>query len=122
MVDGWVEAGLIDAEPCGRVSLRVEVDEQGRTLRQRKSGGKIDGCRGLADAALLVNDRDDLTHYLVTDPQVECSTSNTLYSTHVDIYWLVPRATLSTTASSRSTFSGSLAYPPVPCGFPGWDR
>ena len=62
VVDRRVEAGLLDSKPGGRVPLRIEVDEQGRALREGEAGREVDGRRGLADAALLVDDRDDLAH------------------------------------------------------------
>src|SRR5437867_7171771 len=85
MVDRRVEASLVDSKPGGRVTLGIEVDEQGRALRQGKASGEVHGRRGLADPALLVDDRDDLAHQYAADQAPECSTCNNLYSTHVDI-------------------------------------
>src|SRR4029453_6880303 len=62
VVDRRVEAGLVDAKPGRRVALGIQVDEQGRALGEGKPSGEVDGCRGLADPALLVDDRDDLAH------------------------------------------------------------
>src|SRR5882724_11372665 len=89
VVDRGVEASLADTKPGGRVPLRIEVDEQGRALRQGKAGGEVHGRRSLADPALLVDDRDDLAHQCAAGHAPECSTCNTLYSTHVDI-WCPP--------------------------------
>ena len=58
MVDRRIKAGLVDTEPCGGVSLGIEIDEEGRVTRQGKPGREIDRGRRLADAALLVNDGD----------------------------------------------------------------
>jgi hypothetical protein len=44
--------------------LRVEVDEEGRATSQGESRGEVHGCRGLPDAALLVDDRE--RRYIVT--------------------------------------------------------
>src|SRR5262249_50950993 len=62
MVHRGVEVGFVDAESGGGVALRIQVDEQGRALREGKPGCEVDGSRGLADPALLVDDRDDLAH------------------------------------------------------------
>ena len=42
-----------------RVALRIEVDEQHAPLRRGEARREIDGGRRLADAALLVGDRED---------------------------------------------------------------
>ena len=46
------------------VGLRVEIDEQRLAAAHRQRGGKVHGCRGLADAAFLIGDGDD--HVLKT--------------------------------------------------------
>ena len=33
VIDGRMETALLDAQPCRRVALRIEVDQEGRTLR-----------------------------------------------------------------------------------------
>ena len=45
--------------PGGRVALRVEVDHQDPVAQVREGRAQADRGRGLADAALLVRDRDD---------------------------------------------------------------
>ena len=50
---------LRDAEAGAGVSLRVEVEEQHRAPGSGERRAQIDGGGGLADAALLVRDRDD---------------------------------------------------------------
>ena len=48
----------LDAEPGRGVALRVEVDDQHVLADRGQGGAEIDRRRGLADAALLVGDRD----------------------------------------------------------------
>ena len=47
----------LDAQTGRGVALRVEVDDQHMLADGRQRGAEIDGGRGLADAALLVGDR-----------------------------------------------------------------
>ena len=47
----------LDAEPGRGVALRVEIDDQDMLADGGERGAEIDGGRGLADAALLVGDR-----------------------------------------------------------------
>src|SRR6478752_8042395 len=49
---------LIDAKPGARIPLRVEVDDHHAFADCRKRSAEIDRGRGLADAALLVGERD----------------------------------------------------------------
>ena len=51
-----------DAEPDGRVALRVDVDDQRLVAGRRDAGGDVDGGGGLPDPALLVRDRVDGGH------------------------------------------------------------
>src|SRR5947209_16420857 len=60
MVDGTDRGALIDAAPHGRVTLRIEIDEQHALLRFRECGGKVHAGRGLADAPFLVHHGQDL--------------------------------------------------------------
>src|SRR5262245_26259179 len=60
VVNRRIEPGLSNAEPGGRVALRVEIDEESRALRQRQSGSEIHRGRRLSDAAFLVHHRDRL--------------------------------------------------------------
>ena len=58
--------GPVDAEPDGRVGLRIDVDEQRLVARLGDAGGDVDGGRRLPDAALLVRDRVDAAHQVKT--------------------------------------------------------
>ena len=57
-----LELLLVDAAAHGRVALRIEVDQQHAALGRRQRRGEIDRGGRLADAALLVRDRDDALH------------------------------------------------------------
>ena len=50
-------------KPAGGIRLRIAVHEQRVQLGGGKRGGKIDGGRSLADAALLVGDSDNAGHW-----------------------------------------------------------
>ncbi len=54
MVDGLLEAGLVDAAPRRRVALRIEVDQQHAALGRGQAGSEIDARGGLADPTFLV--------------------------------------------------------------------
>jgi hypothetical protein len=54
MVHGWIEAGLLDAEPRRRVALGIEVYKEGRAVSEREARGKVDGSRRLPNPALLI--------------------------------------------------------------------
>jgi hypothetical protein len=49
----------LHAEPGGGVRLRVEVEDEHALAVARERGAQVDGGRRLADAALLVGERDD---------------------------------------------------------------
>ena len=49
----------VDAETGGGVALRIEIDDQDALADRRKRGAEIDRGGGLADAALLVGERQD---------------------------------------------------------------
>ena len=51
-------AAAIDAEPGRRIALRIEINNQHLLADSRQRGAEIDRRRGLADAALLVGDRE----------------------------------------------------------------
>ena len=59
VVDRALDVAVADPEPGGRVALRVEVDHQDPVADLRERGAEVDGGGRLADAALLVGDRDD---------------------------------------------------------------
>src|SRR5262249_58176380 len=52
------DLALVDAETRARVALRVEVDDEHALADRCERGAEIDGGRGLADAALLVGERE----------------------------------------------------------------
>src|ERR1051325_10978105 len=58
-------AGALKAETRRAVPLRVDIDQERALFRDRKRGGEINGGGRLADAALLIGDGDDLSHYRV---------------------------------------------------------
>src|SRR5437773_4821408 len=51
----------VDAEAYGQVGLRIEVDAEDFVTERCERTAEIDGARGLADAALLVRYRNDVT-------------------------------------------------------------
>ena len=65
-----LSGALLEAEAAGRVALRIEVHEQRRVAAEREPGRKIDGRRGLADAALLVRDGDDTRMFVSYDQKL----------------------------------------------------
>ncbi len=54
-----VAVAAIDAETRGGVALRIEVDDQDALANCRERGAQIDRCGGLADATLLIGQRQD---------------------------------------------------------------
>ena len=63
LVDGEALAPDVEAQAAGAVALRVEVDEDDLAAQLGQGGAQVDGGRGLAHAALLVDDRDDARFY-----------------------------------------------------------
>ena len=53
---------LSSAGAGGGVALRIEIDQQHAALHRGEARGEVDGGGRLADAALLVGDRDDARH------------------------------------------------------------
>src|SRR5947209_18123694 len=51
----------VDAEAYSQVGLRIEVDAEDFVTERCERTAEIDGARGLADAALLVRYRNDVT-------------------------------------------------------------
>ena len=51
-----------DADSARGVGLRIQVDQEGRVLGGSEARREVHGRRRLADAALLIRDRDDLGH------------------------------------------------------------
>ena len=58
VVHGRMKSGFLYPQARRGVSLRVEIDKEGRATGEGKSGGNIDSGSGFPDAAFLVNDRD----------------------------------------------------------------
>ena len=56
------ERALVEAGARRRVALRIEIDEQHAPLHRDEARREIDRGGRLADAALLVRDRDDARH------------------------------------------------------------
>ena len=54
-----VAVAAVDAEPGRGVALRIEIDDQHALADGGQRGAEIDRGRGLADAALLVGERQD---------------------------------------------------------------
>jgi hypothetical protein len=52
----------VDPQARGEVRLRVHVDAQDAQAVLGERTGQVDGRRGLADAALLIGDRDHIRH------------------------------------------------------------
>jgi hypothetical protein len=65
VVDGGLEAVLLEPDATRRVPLWVAVDEKGPLLGDGEAGGEVDGGRRLADAPFLVRDRDDAGHLVL---------------------------------------------------------
>ena len=59
VVDALLVGTVVDAEGRRRVALRVEVDHEHVRAGAGQCGGEVHRGRGLADAALLVGDRED---------------------------------------------------------------
>ncbi len=58
VVGGDLAIAVLDAEPGARIALGVEVDHQDGLAAGGERGAEVDRRGGLADAALLVGDRD----------------------------------------------------------------
>ena len=54
-----VAAAAIDAEAGGGVALGIEIDDQHALADRGECGAEIDRGGGLADAALLIGERQD---------------------------------------------------------------
>ena len=70
-VDRVIGEPRIHAENLREVALRVEVDGQRPLLVLPDGGKKIERGRGLADAALLIEHRDDGHGRRITDASIE---------------------------------------------------
>ena len=53
---------VLDAETTRRISLWVEIENEGALLCDRERGAEVDGGGRLADSTLLVSDRYDVGH------------------------------------------------------------
>src|SRR5581483_5671274 len=74
LIDGSLARALVDAGARRGVALRVEVDHQDAALHRDEPGGEVDGGRRLADATLLVRDRDDPRHRAPVVPRARMIT------------------------------------------------
>ena len=61
VVDGGVEAVLLDSEPGRRIALRIEIDEESRATGESQPGSQVNRRGRLADSALLIDDRQRLS-------------------------------------------------------------
>ena len=65
VVDSATGRGLSsESDSAGQVRLGIDIDEEDAPVQGGECGGQIDRGRGLADAALLVDDRLYLLHHL----------------------------------------------------------
>ena len=64
VVNAAAGGGLaFEADAAGEVALRVEVDEQDALASERERGAEVDGGGGFADAAFLIGDDEDASHF-----------------------------------------------------------
>ena len=65
VVDGSGRRGFpFLADTARQVALGVDVDEQHASADEGEGGGEVDGGCGFADAALLIGDGHDATHFI----------------------------------------------------------
>ena len=62
VIDGMAVVVALEAESGGGVGLGVAVDQEDLEAFERQAGGKVDGCGGFANSALLVDDAENLSH------------------------------------------------------------
>ena len=62
LIDGCRQRTLVHARTCGRIALRIEIDQQHAALHRRQARREVDRRGRLADATFLVGDRDDARH------------------------------------------------------------
>jgi hypothetical protein len=62
-----------EADPAGEVALRVEVDEQDALACECERGAEVDGGGGFADAAFLIGDDEDASHFWCLTKPCVCS-------------------------------------------------
>jgi hypothetical protein len=55
-----------EADAAGEIALRIGVNEEHALVGEGEGRAEIDGCRGFADAALLVRDGENLSHAFVS--------------------------------------------------------
>jgi hypothetical protein len=60
----------VDTETRGEIRLRVHVNAEDAITLLCKRPGEVDRCRRLADAALLIRDRDDVLHWGITSESI----------------------------------------------------
>jgi hypothetical protein len=61
VIDVALQARLVDAETGRGIPLRIRVDDQNALAQHGECRAEIDGRRAFADAALLIDERDDAT-------------------------------------------------------------
>ena len=63
----------LEADAAGEIALRIGIDEQDALVGQGEGRAEVDGGGGLADAAFLICDREDLSHYRSINRNTSCS-------------------------------------------------
>ena len=58
---------ILHAETARRVSLRIDIEDEGALFGNGERGAEVDRGRGLPDTALLVRDRYYVGHALVVE-------------------------------------------------------
>ncbi len=62
VIDGMAVVVALKAEAGGAVGLRIAIDQEDFEAFQSEAGGEVDGCCGLANSALLVDNTENLSH------------------------------------------------------------
>ena len=62
VIDGMAVVVALESEAGGGVGLRIAIHQQDFEAFQRQAGSKIDGGRGFAHSALLVDETENLAH------------------------------------------------------------
>ena len=63
IVYGLLDAALVYAETGSGICLGVEVHQKDLQPQVMEGSGQIDGCGGFANAALLIDNCNDLSHF-----------------------------------------------------------
>lgn len=67
IIHGVLQRGLVYSYSAGRITLRIDIDQQRRPLRCSQTRGKINGGGRFADAALLIGDTNDFRLWVQGD-------------------------------------------------------